>query len=141
MTGAERGKRVLFVCVENCCRSQMAEAFAHRHGGVRVEAHSAGTRPSGRVHPKAVAAMQEIRYDLGPHRSKGLAEVPDVTFDVVVTMGAGDLGGRVRAWRREDWDVPAPKGLPPVQFRAVRDLIEGKVRALLAGLGLPPAGA
>jgi hypothetical protein len=67
--------------------------------------------------------------------------VPDVTFDVVVTMGAGDLGGRVHAWRCEDWDVPAPKGLPPEQFRAVRDFIEGKVRALLVGLGLPAAGA
>jgi protein-tyrosine-phosphatase len=135
MTGAERRKQVLFVCVENCCRSQMAEAFARVHGGGRVEAHSAGVRPSGSVHPKAIAAMREVGYDLAPHRSKGLAELPDVTFDVAVTMGAGDLGGQVRALRREDWDIPAPKGLPPEQFRAVRDSIEGKVRALLTGLG------
>jgi arsenate reductase (thioredoxin) len=131
----ERPRRVLFVCVENCCRSQMAEAFARLHGGGRVEAHSAGVRPAGRVHPKTVAAMREVGYDLGPHRPKGLAELPDVTFDVAVTMGAGDLGGRVRALQREDWDIPSPKGLPPEQFQAVRDQIEGKVRALLTGLG------
>lgn len=123
--------RILFVCVENCCRSQMAEAFARLHGAGRVEACSAGTRPSGRVHPKAVAAMGEVEVNLEGHRSKGLAEVADEDFDVVVTMGCGDLGDRVRARRREDWDIPAPKDMPVERFRVVRDRIEEKVRELL----------
>jgi protein-tyrosine-phosphatase len=125
---------VLFVCVENSCRSQMAEAFARRHGGGQVEVYSAGTRPSGRVHPQAIALMDEVGCDLGRHRSKGLTEVPGVEYDAVVTMGCGDLDGRVRARRREDWDIPAPKDMPPERFRAVRDQIEKRVRGLLAGL-------
>ena len=126
--------RVLFVCVENANRSQMAEAFARLHGAGRVEAHSAGSRPSGRVNPRAVEFMRERGYDLAAHRSKGLAEMPDEEFDVVVTMGCGDDCPRVRARRREDWSIPDPRELPAEQFRAVRDLIEKKVLALLAGL-------
>ena len=129
----ERPRRVLFVCVENCCRSQMAEAFARRHGGGGTVAYSAGVRPSGTVHPRAVTAMRAVGIDLGSHRSKGLEEIPGVEYDVV-TMGCGDLGDRVRARRREDWDLPAPKGLPAEQFRAVRDRIGRLVEALLAGL-------
>jgi protein-tyrosine-phosphatase len=129
-------KRVLFVCVENSNRSQMAEAFARLHGGGRVEAASAGSRPSGQVNPRAVEFMREVGCDLAAHRSKGLAEVLDAEYDVVVGMGCGDGGcPLVRARRREEWDVPDPKGLPPERFREVRDLIERKVRELLASLG------
>jgi len=127
-------KRVLFVCVENANRSQMAEAFARRLGQGKVEAYSAGSRPSGRVNPRAVEFMREIGYDLGSHRSKGLPALPDVEFDVVVTMGCGDECPVVRARRREDWAIPDPKQLPPDEFRAVRDLIEKKVRSLLESL-------
>ena len=134
---AARPRRVLFVCVENSCRSQMAEAFARLHGGDGVEAYSAGCRPSGRVHPKVVAALREVGYDPVAHRSKGLAEVPPLEFDVAVGMGCGDLTGRVRARRYEDWDIPVPKDLPAEQFRAVRDQIEGMVKRLLVGLALP----
>jgi protein-tyrosine-phosphatase len=126
--------RLLFVCVENCCRSQMAEAFARLHGAGRVEARSSGTRPSGCVHPKAVAAMREVGVSLEDQRSKGLAEVAGEEFDVVVTMGCGNLGDRVRARGHEDWDIPAPKDMPLAQFRAVRDSIEQKVRKLVAAL-------
>jgi protein-tyrosine-phosphatase len=133
----ERPWRALFVCVENCCRSQMAEAFARLHGAGRVEAYSAGLKPSGHVHPKALAAMREVGIDLARHRSKGLAEIPDVEFDAVVTMGCGSVGGRVQARRFEDWDVPAPKDMPAEQFRVVRDRIEAKVKELLARL-VPP---
>ena len=127
-------KRVLFVCVENSNRSQMAEAFARRLGQGKVEAYSAGSRPSGRVNPRAVEFMREIGYDLTAHRSKGLADLPDAEFDVVVTMGCGDECPVVRAKRREDWAIPDPKELPPDEFRAVRDLIEKKVRLLLESL-------
>src|SRR5260370_34070826 len=131
---SDEPKRILFVCVENSNRSQMAEAFARLHGASHVEAYSAGSRPSGRINPRAVEAMREIGYDLTLHRSKSLAEVPDVEYDAAVTMGCGDACPLVRAKRREDWAIPDPKALPPEQFRAVRNLIEEKVKALLQEL-------
>lgn len=83
-------KRVLFVCVENANRSQMAEAFARMLGGAAVEAYSAGSRPSGVINPKAIAAMAELGYDLAVHDSKSLDALPDIEFDFVATMGCGD---------------------------------------------------
>lgn len=127
-------KRVLFVCVENSNRSQMAEAFARIHGAGRVEAASAGSRPSGRVNPKAVAAMRELGYDLGTHASKGLEEFNGRHVDVAVTMGCGDECPLVRADQRLDWAIPDPRDMTPEQFRDVRDLIERKVIDLLAAL-------
>jgi protein-tyrosine-phosphatase len=112
----------------------MAEAFARIHG-VGVEAYSAGSRPSGRVNPRTVEFMREVGYDLTRHHSKSLAHLPDVEFDAVVGMGCGDEGcPRVRAKRRLEWDIPDPKEMPPEQYRAVRDRIEGLVKELLAGL-------
>lgn len=110
----------------------MAEAFARIHGGDDVEAFSAGSRPSGVVNPKAIGAMRERGYDLGVHTSKLLSDLPDIEYDFVATMGCGDACPLVRAKRREDWDIPDPKNLPPDQFRTVRDLIEQNVRAALA---------
>lgn len=129
-------KRVLFVCVENANRSQMAEAFARLIGGGRVEAYSAGSRPSGVVNPKAVASMAELGYDLSAHGSKSLDELPAAEFDFVATMGCGDACPHVKARRRADWAIPDPKHLPPDEFRAVRDLIRDKVREALAEIGL-----
>jgi arsenate reductase len=127
-------KRVLFVCVENSNRSQMAEAFARIHGAGRIGAYSAGSRPSGRVNPRAVEFMGEVGYDLSQHQSKSLTDIPDVEYDVAVTMGCGDECPRVRARRREDWGIPDPKEMPAEEFRAVRKLIEEKVKDLIAGL-------
>lgn len=124
-------KRLLFVCVENSCRSQIAEAFARLHGKDKVEVYSAGSRPSGRVNPKAVESMREIGYDLTKHESKSLEEIPDVEYDFVATMGCGDECPFVRAKRREDWNIPDPKELPLEQFRQIRDLIEQKVKDVL----------
>lgn len=131
--------RLLFVCVENSNRSQMAEAFARLHGGARVEAWSAGSRPSGRIHPKAIDAMRERGYDLAAHRSKSLDELPPVGFDAVVTMGCGDACPHVAAKRRLDWQIPDPRDMEPEAFRAVRDGIESRVRELLASLQEEPA--
>ncbi len=125
-------KRVVFVCVENSNRSQMAEAFARMVG--RVEASSAGSRSSGRVNPKAIAAMRELGYDLSAHRSKSLDELPDATFDVAVTMGCGDQCPNLKAVRREDWNIPDPRDMPSDEFRAVCDMIGAKVKDLLATL-------
>jgi protein-tyrosine-phosphatase len=131
-------KRVVFVCVENSNRSQMAEAFARLHGAGRVEAFSAGSRPSGRVNPKAVAAMAQVGYDLTTHISKGLDALPAGEYAAAITMGCGDECPAVRARVREDWGIPDPKDLPPDEFNRVRDLIERKVRELLARLGVSP---
>ncbi|HET6573560.1 MAG TPA: arsenate reductase ArsC [Fimbriiglobus sp.] len=128
--------RVIFVCVENSNRSQMAEAFARMVGGADVEAYSAGSRPSGRVNPKAVAAMAELGYDLTAHRSKGMDEFNGKEFDAAVTMGCGDECPLVRAKQRVDWQIPDPREMSPEEFRQVRDRIGEKVKALLKELGV-----
>jgi arsenate reductase len=127
-------KRVLFVCVENSNRSQMAEAFAHIHGAGKVEAFSAGSRPSGRINPKAVEAMQEVGYDLTVHTSKGLDDFNGQELDAAVTMGCGDECPLVLAKRRFEWQIPDPREMPSERFREVRDLIEAKVKELLKTL-------
>ncbi|MCJ0826641.1 arsenate reductase ArsC [Luteimonas sp. 50] len=126
-------KRILFVCVENSNRSQMAEAFARMLGGAGVESWSAGSRPSGVVNPKAVRFMQEVGYDLTAHRSKSLDEM-EGEFDAVVTMGCGDACPWVPARRREDWALADPRELDDDGYRAIRDEIAGRVRTLLAQL-------
>lgn len=125
-------KRLLFVCVENSCRSQIAEAFARMHGGADVEAYSAGSRPSGVVNPKAIASMAEIGYDLSTHASKSLDDIPQASYDFVATMGCGDGCPYIRADQREDWSIPDPKDMSPEDFNKVRDTIEQKVKAILA---------
>ncbi|UNK49775.1 arsenate reductase ArsC [Lysobacter sp. S4-A87] len=126
-------KRVLFVCVENANRSQMAEAFARIHGGDDVEALSAGSRPSGQINPKAIRFMSELGYDLGGHASKSLDQV-EGEFDAVITMGCGDDCPWVPARRREDWALPDPKHMDDDGYRAVRDEISARVKNLLAQL-------
>lgn len=125
---------MLFVCVENANRSQMAQAFARIDGGEGVEAYSAGSRPSGAVNPKAVAAMKELGYDLSQHASKSIADLPPVSYDAVVTMGCGDACPTVPAKRREDWQIPDPKYMPPEEFNKVRDLIRRKVKEMLSNM-------
>ena len=127
-------KRLLFVCVENSNRSQMAEAFARIHGRDAVEVYSAGSRPSGEINPKAIEAMRRIGYDLSPHRSTSLAELPDIQFDFVATMGCGDECPSIRAKRRENWNIPDPRGFSDEEFSAVRDRIEAKVLTMLREL-------
>jgi protein-tyrosine-phosphatase len=109
----------------------MAEAFARIHGKGRIEAHSAGSRPSGEVNPQAIESMKEIGYDLSTHRSKSVDDIPSVDFDYIITMGCGDACPNVPARHREDWDIPDPKDLGPREFTDVRDKIEMKVENLL----------
>ena len=128
-------KKVLFVCIENSNRSQMAEAFARMHGGGFVEALSAGSRPSGKVNPKAVAAMKELGYDLTAHHSKSLEEVESAApFDAVITMGCGDACPWMPAKKFVDWQVPDPRDMTPENFNKVRNEIESKVKELIATL-------
>ena len=123
------------MCIENSNRSQMAQAFAKMLGGGGVEAFSAGSRPSGRVNPKAIAAMAELGYDLTTHASKGLDEFNGQEIDAAVTMGCGDACPLVKAKHRFDWQIPDPREMPPEEFNRVRDLIRDKVKDLLKELG------
>lgn len=127
-------KKALFVCVENSCRSQIAEAFVRIHGVGVLAPYSSGSRPSGQVHPKAIEAMREIGYDLSQHKSKSLSEIPDCEYDFAITMGCGDECPFVKAKHRENWEIPDPKEMAPEEFRKVRDLIESKVQTLIAKL-------
>lgn len=130
-------KKLLFVCVENANRSQMSQAFANILGGDKVEAFSAGSRPSGVVNPKAIAAMKELGYDLTTHDSKSLQEVEQFApFDVVVTMGCGDACPWMPAKEFIDWQIPDPKHMEPAQFNEVRDYIRDQVKALLTKLAV-----
>ena len=128
-------KKLLFVCVENANRSQMSQAFAKIIGGENVEAYSAGSKPSGIVNPKAIAAMKELGYDLSQHDSKSLKEVEQYApFDAVVTMGCGDACPWMPAKQFIEWEIPDPKYMEPQEFNTVRDFIKEKITALLVSL-------
>ena len=128
-------KMILFVCIENSNRSQMSQAFAKILGGDMIEAYSAGSKPSGIVNPKAIAAMNELGYNLATHDSKSLDEVKSFApFDAVVTMGCGDACPWMPARQFIDWEIPDPKNMEPGDFNKVRDLIKEKVRSLISSL-------
>lgn len=113
----------------------MSQAFAKMLGGENLEAYSAGSKPSGVVNPKAIAAMKELGYDLSKHDSKSLDEVRAFApFDAVVTMGCGDACPWMPAKQFIDWQIPDPKYMEREQFNEVRDCIKEKVQDLIAGL-------
>ena len=124
-------KKILFVCVENSCRSQMAEAFAKIHGNDVMESYSAGSRASGVVNPKAIVAMREVGYDLATHQSKSLNDIPNIEYDFAIAMGCGDECPNVRTKQRQNWEIPDPKNMDEREFNEIRDMIEEKVLALL----------
>ena len=123
--------RIVFLCIENSNRSQMAEAFGRMYAPPGIEAYSAGSQPSGRVNPKAIEALAELGYDMSSHRSKSLQDLPPGVFDVAVTMGCGDACPVSLAKRRIDWQIPDPKLLSADDYREVRNLIGRMVQALL----------
>lgn len=128
-------KKILFVCIENSNRSQMSQAFAKMIGGNEVEAYSSGSKPSGKINPKAIAAMKELGYDLTTHHSKSLDEVKQYApYDAVVTMGCGDACPWMPAKQFIDWQIPDPRNMEENEFRQVRDMIKDKVADLLQQL-------
>ena len=123
---------VLFVCVANSCRSQMAEAIAKSFVTDAWEIWSAGSHPGGGVHPVAIQTMQELGLDLSAHRSKGLHDVPSREWDYVVTMGCGeDACPTIPAHHRLDWPIADPVGLPLEDVRRIRDDLTQRITALL----------
>jgi arsenate reductase len=129
-----RVPEVLFVCVHNAGRSQMAAAFLDRLGGGRIRVRSAGTDPGWRVHPKVVQVMREVGIDLADRKPKLLQNKAVGDADVVITMGCGDACPVYPGTRYEDWDIPDPGRMPLEEVRAIRDDIEERVRRLLASL-------
>jgi arsenate reductase len=122
--------KILFVCIENSCRSQMAEGFAKKLGKNKIEVFSAGSNPSGKVNESAIEVMKEISIDISQQKSKGFKELPYKGFDYVITMGCGDVCPFVPAKQRIEWDIPDPKGRSIEEFRVVRDEIEERVKEL-----------
>lgn len=128
----EAAPHLLFVCVENSCRSQMAEGFARALGKTQVTPFSAGSKPSGQVNPRAIQFMGERGIDLTLQASKGLDDLPAGTkWDYIVTMGCGDACPSLPARHRIDWDLPDPKHVSDEEFRGVRDRIESLVAKLI----------
>jgi arsenate reductase len=125
---------VLFVCIQNAGRSQMAEALFRRAAGGRHEARSAGSRPAAHVHPEVLGAMRELGVDLEGRRPHRLDEADMEWADVVVTMGCGDECPYIPGTRYIDWELDDPAGRPPPEVRRIRDEIGRRVDALVAGL-------
>lgn len=130
---------VLFVCLHNAGRSQMAKALFERavasaHSASAHSAESAGTEPAERVHPEVVEAMRELGIDLSAARPQLLTVELARRADLVVTMGCGDRCPYIPGKRYLDWQLPDPAGRPPEEVRAVRDQIAERVRRLVGDL-------
>ena len=132
-----RTPTVLFVCVHNAGRSQMAAALLERRAAGRVRVLSAGSEPAEAVNPAVVEAMAELRIDLHGAVPRRLEDEDVRAADVVVTMGCGDACPVYPGKRYEDWDLPDPSGLSVDDVRPIRDEIDRRVGTLLAGLGTP----
>ena len=131
MTGK---KRVLFVCVENAGRSQMAEAFAKEQDNGSFEMFSAGSNPAKSINPVMVSAMKEFNIDISGNIPKGFSELPYSEYEYVVTMGCGDSCPFIPAKEHIDWKLEDPKGKSIETIRKIRDEIRGKVIAFMKGL-------
>ncbi|MFE2722209.1 arsenate reductase ArsC [Kitasatospora sp. NPDC059327] len=130
---------VLFVCVHNAGRSQMAAAFLARLGGGRVEVRSAGSAPAEAVNPAVVEALAEVGIDIAAETPKILTTEAVRTSDVVITMGCGDACPYFPGRTYLDWTLEDPAGQGVESVRPIRDEIERRIRGLLTDLGIEPA--
>jgi arsenate reductase len=128
--------KVLFVCVQNAGRSQMAEALFRRAAGGGHDARSAGTAPAERVHPEVVEVMREVGVELEGRKPRGLDRADVEWADLVVTMGCGDACPILPGKSYIDWELADPAGLPPEEVRSVRDEIDRLVKQLLTSVEL-----
>ena len=118
--------KVLFVCVENSCRSQLAEAISNHLFSNHLKAFSAGSKPSGKINPKAIASLKAIGIE-HKGKSKSVNEVKDSDFDFVVGMGCGDKCPVIPGSKRIEWNFPDPKKYGAKKFNEVRDQIKEKI--------------
>jgi protein-tyrosine-phosphatase len=124
-------KRIVFICVENARRSQMAQGFAEAFGQAKIEAYSAGSRPSSSIDPMVIEVMREKGIDLETKRPKGLNDLPPIEMDYLVTMGCEESCPAVLAKKIIEWEIPDPKGKSMDDIRKIRDMLEAKVKMLL----------
>jgi phosphate transport system protein len=129
-------KNILFICVENSCRSQMAEGFARHFGKGIIEVYSAGSKPSGNINQIAIQIMQESKIDISKQKSKGFNDLNIKKFDYAITLGCQDACPFVPADKHIEWEIADPKGKDIIFFRKVRDNIENKVIELIGLLSL-----
>jgi protein-tyrosine-phosphatase len=128
----KKGKiKIVFICVENARRSQMAQGFAEVFGGEKVEVYSAGSLPSSQIDPIVIEVMKEKGIDFSNKRPKGLNDLPPIEMDYLVTMGCEETCPAVPTKKIIEWEIPDPKGKSIDIVRNVRDMVEGRVRALL----------
>jgi protein-tyrosine-phosphatase len=123
--------KIVFICVENARRSQMAQGFAEAFGQGKVEVYSAGSRPSSQIDPLVIEVMKEKGIDLSSRQPKSLNDLPSIEMDYLVTMGCEETCPAILAKKIIEWQIPDPKGKSIDFFREVRDLIKDKVRNLL----------
>ena len=130
-------KKILFVCVENAGRSQIAEGFAKHYGNSKVEAISAGTMPSSEINPLAIQVMQEKGIDISKNKPKLITNQMVQEADTIIVMGCSAQGfcpapllGKIT-----DWNIEDPKGKPLEKVREIREEIEEKVRTLISEIG------
>jgi len=128
--------KIVFVCVENARRSQMAQGFAESLGQGKLEVYSAGSRPSSQIDPLVIEVMKEKGIDLSSRHPKGLDDLPPVGMDYLITMGCEETCPAVLAKKIIEWQIPDPKGKPIDEVRRIRDVLEAKVKMLLEEVDL-----
>ncbi len=128
-------KRIVFICVENARRSQMAQGFAEAFGQGKVEVYSAGSRPASQIDPLVIEVMKEKGIDLSSKRPKSLNDLPSKEMDYLVTMGCEETCPAIPAKKIIEWDIPDPKGKSIEFYREIRDLVENKVKAFIKEIG------
>ena len=126
-------KTILFVCIENSCRSQIAEAFAKFYSNNSLKVMSAGSKPSGSVNPIAIKLMTELGHELTGHYSKSVETVIDCV-DYLISMGCGDSCPNIKAEERIEWNIPDPKEMSEIEFKEVIGLIDKNVQSLIKNL-------
>ncbi len=109
----------------------MAEAFATLLKNAEIEVYSAGSKPTGKIHPQAIISMKALNYHMDKHSSSGMDALPEITFDWLITMGCGERCPSIQAKHRVDWNIPDPKNMNPSDFDLVRDFIQKKVTHLI----------
>ena len=128
-------KTAIFVCVENSCRSQMAEGLMNFLGKDIFEAYSAGSKPSGKINPLAIEVMKEIGISISKNKTKSFNDLPVEYFDYTISLGCNDTCPFIAAKKHIEWNIPDPKNKSRDFFRKTRDLIKKKIQKLIDNQG------
>ena len=128
--------KIVFVCVENARRSQMAQGFAEAFGQGNIGVFSAGSRPASQIDPLVIETMREKGIDLSSRHPKGLNDLPPVEMDYLITMGCEETCPAVLARKIIEWQIPDPKGKSIDEIRRIRDVLETKVKMLVKEIDL-----